>query len=183
MESIGNKRREEEFGQILENYAQFLNIQVRKYDLQKYGLDPEDILQDVRIKLWKLVHDEKMIFSPGSYFKKVINSSVIDHLRKARREDILLRHEKQKHIAEIGHSYSKEAAHKKIFEETVGRAVNRLIHSRRQVVKLYLLNFSVQDISSYMNWSVDKTRNLLYRGLADLRKSLKDLEAKNEVRK
>jgi RNA polymerase sigma-70 factor, ECF subfamily len=183
MESIGNKRREEEFGRILENYAQFLNIHVRKYDLQKYGLDPEDILQDVRIKLWKLINDEKMIFSPGSYLKKVIASSVVDHLRKARREDVLLRHEKQKHIAEIGHSYSKEAARKRMFEETVGRAVSRLIHSRRQVVKLYLLNFSVQDISSYMNWSVDKTRNLLYRGLADLRKSLKDLETRDEIRK
>jgi RNA polymerase sigma-70 factor, ECF subfamily len=183
MESTGNKEREEEFGQILENYAQFLNIHVRKYDLQKYGLDPEDILQDVRIKLWKLINDERTIFNHGSYLKKVINSSVIDHLRKARREDLLVRREKQKHIAEIGRSYSKEAAHKRIFEEMVGRAVSRLIDSRRQVVKLYLLNFSVQDISSYMNWSVDRTRNLLYRGLADLRKSLKALETENEVRK
>ena len=178
-----NKDREEEFGAILNNYAQFLNIQVKKYDLQRYGLDPEDVLQDVRIKLWKLAHQKRTIFSHGSYLKKIIYSSVIDHLRKVRRENSLLRHEKRKHIAEVVHSYSQEAARKRAFEETVGKAVERLIDSRRQVVKLYLLNFSVQDISSYMNWSLDKTRNLLYRGLADLRKSLRDLENKYGIRK
>jgi RNA polymerase sigma factor (sigma-70 family) len=177
-----DRNREEEFGAILENYAQFLNIQVKKYDLQRYGLDPEDILQDVRIKIWKLIHEKRSVFSHGSYLKRIINSSVIDHLRKVRRENTLLRQEKRKHIAEVAHSYSKEAAHKRMFEETVGKAVERLIDSRRQVVKLYLLSFSVQDISSYMNWSLDKTRNLLYRGLADLRKSLKNLENKNEIR-
>jgi RNA polymerase sigma factor (sigma-70 family) len=178
-----NKNGEERFGAILENYAQFLNTQVKKYDLQRYGLDPEDVLQDIRIKLWKLIHDKRTVFSHGSYLKRVINSSVIDHLRKVRRENTLLRHEKRKHIAEVVHSYSREAVHKRVFEETVGRAVEKLIKSRRQVIKLYLLDFSVQDISSYMNWSLDKTRNLLYRGLADLKKSLKELDNKYEIRR
>jgi hypothetical protein len=31
-----------------------------------------------------------------------------------------------------------------------------------------------------MGWSVDKTRNLLYRGLADLKKHLHRMEVKHE---
>ncbi len=62
----------------------------------------------------------------------------------------------------------------------MGRAVEGLIDSRRQVVKLYLMNLSIQEISGYLKWTQDKTRNLLYRGLADLKESLKEMEAKNE---
>jgi len=182
MDSPSN-RKEDEFSNILKSYAQFLNTHVQKYNLLKYGLDPEDIMQDVRIKIWNLIRSEKIIFSHGSYIKKIVNSAVIDQIRKLRREEGLFRHEKHKHIAELGYSYSKEVAHKRIVEETVGKAVEQLIDSRRQVVKLYLLNFTIQEISSYFNWSLDKTRNLLYRGLADLRKRLKDMDAKHEIRK
>jgi RNA polymerase sigma-70 factor (ECF subfamily) len=56
----------------------------------------------------------------------------------------------------------------------VGKAVDGLIESRRRVVKLYLLNMSIEEISLYFHWSKDKTRNLLYRGLNDLKKILKE---------
>jgi RNA polymerase sigma-70 factor (ECF subfamily) len=178
-----DKKKEKEFGEILENYAEFLSSHIKKFDLHKYGLDPEDIMQDVRIKIWKLVQDERVIFSHASYLKKIISTSVVDQLRKCRRQDSLFRHERQRHIAELRHSYSQNAAATAIFENTLGKAVERLIDSRRQVVKLYLLSFNIQEISSYFNWSVDRTRNLLYRGLADLRNALKDMDLQHETRK
>lgn len=171
---------EDELSHILENYAQFLNIHIQKYNLLKYGLDPEDIMQDVRIKIWNLVRSERTVYSHGSYIKRIINSAVIDQLRKHRRQDSLYRHEKQKQIAELSRPYDREAARKKAFGEAVREAAERLIRSRRQVIKLYLLGFSIQEISSYLGWSVDKTRNLLYRGLADLKKHLHHLEVKHE---
>lgn len=176
------ENKEEAFRQILENYSLFLSAHITKYDLQKYGLDPDDIMQDIRIRIWKLIHDERVIFRHAAYIKKIVNSAVIDQFRKLRREDGLFRHEKQKCVAELSPSYNREAARKKMFAETVGRAVERLIDTRRQVVKLYLLDFSIPEISSYLNWSTDKTRNLLYRGLSDLRKSLKDSDAEHETR-
>jgi len=176
------RRRNSEFGEILDAYAQYINLQVQHYDLPKYGLDPEDILQDVRIRLWKILSGERTIVSPASYIKKIVSSAVIDQLRRRRRENELFRHEKQKYILEQAVPYSGEAIRKKAAEEAVGKAVGRLIDSRRQVVKLYLLNLTLPEISGYLNWSLDKTRNLLYRGLADLKKSLRDLEDENENR-
>lgn len=173
-------RVEDELNVILENYAQFLNIHIQKYNLLKYGLDPEDIMQDVRIKIWNLIRSERTVYSHGSYIKRIINSAVIDQLRKHRRQDSLFRHEKQKQIAERNRPYDRETARKKAFGEAVREAAERLIRSRRQVIKLYLLGFSIQEISSYLGWSVDKTRNLLYRGLADLKKHLERVDIKNE---
>lgn len=177
-----SRLKEEEFRKILENYAQFMSIQVQRYNLPKYGLDPDDILQDIKIRIWNLIRNERRIISPASYIKKIVSSSVIDQLRKRRREENLFRHERQVCVSEQGQGYCREAVRKKALEETVGMAVERLIDSRRQVVKLYLLNLTIQEISSYLKWSQDKTRNLLYRGLADLRATLKDMESKNENR-
>jgi len=60
--------------------------------------------------------------------------------------------------------------------ETVGKAVEQLIETRRQVVKLYLLNLNIREIAGYLGMSQDKIRNLLYRGLADLRKLIKKMD-------
>lgn len=174
---------EEELRRILDSYAQYMNIQVRQYDLPKYGLDPEDILQEVKIRIWKLIQSERTIVSPPAYIKKIISSAVIDQLRKRRRDDSLFRHEKQICISERQNPYCLETVRRKALEETLGRAVDRLISSRRQVVKLYLMNLTIPEISSYLNWSHDKTRNLLYRGLADLKESLKDMGTENEDRR
>ncbi len=174
--------REEKFKKILDIYAPYMSFQVQRFNLLKYGLDPEDILQDVRIRIWKLICSERTILNPASYIRRIINSAVIDQLRKRRRDDSLYLHERQKHVSEQNFPYHGEGIQKKAFEETVGRAVEQLMDSRRQVVKLYLLNLNIQEIASYMNWSLDKTRNLLYRGFADIRKSLKNLETHNEDR-
>ena len=179
---LSPNKKEERFRELVEGYAQFIHIQVQQYNLLKHGLDPEDILQDVRIRIWKLVRGEKTILSPASYIRKIVNSAVIDQLRKRRREDSLFLLEKQKHISELELSYSREAVRRRAFEEAVGAAVEKLMDSRRQVVKLYLLNLSLPEISGYLNWTHDKTRNLLYRGLADLREFLKDMDVKNESR-
>lgn len=165
---------EKEFEDLLVRFADFIRIHIQKYNLYKYGLDPDDISQDVRIKIWKLLHSEKKISNYSSYIKKIVNSSVIDQFRKLRREEGIFNHEKQ--IAERELAYSIELSRFRALEETVGKAVDSLIDSRRQVVKLYLLNLSIQEIASYLNWSTDKTRNLLYRGLADLKKVLRTMD-------
>jgi RNA polymerase sigma factor (sigma-70 family) len=174
--------REEEFKEIVDAYGHLMNLQIQQFNLLKHGLDPEDILQDVKIRIWKIIQEKRLILSPASYIKKIVSSAVIDQLRKLRRDDDLFRYEKQKRISEEGFSYSGEAVRKKAFKESVGLALERLIDSRRQVVKLYLLGLTVQEIAGYLKWSQAKTRNLLYRGLADLKRTLKDMEAKHENR-
>jgi RNA polymerase sigma factor (sigma-70 family) len=174
---------EEELRRMLDSYAQYMNIQVQLYNLPQYGLDPEDILQEVKIRIWKLIQSKKTIVTPPSYIRRIISSAVIDQLRKLRRDDGLYRHERQICISERQDPYCREAVRRKAMEEMVGQAVNRLINSRRQVVKLYLMNLTIPEISSYLKWSHDKTRNLLYRGLADLRVSLRDMDAENENRR
>lgn len=174
--------REKELKEIIETYASHIRRQIQQFNVLKYGLDPEDILQDVKIRIWKVIQGDRVILNPASYIRKIVSSAVIDQLRKRKREDDFFIHEKQKRISEEGFRYSNEVLWRNAFKESLGMAVERLIDSRRQVVKLYLMNLTVQEIAGYLKWSLGKTRNLLYRGLADLKRTLRDLEAKDENR-
>jgi RNA polymerase sigma-70 factor (ECF subfamily) len=42
------------------------------------------------------------------------------------------------------------------------------------------LNLTIQEIAGFLNWSQNKTRNLLYRGLADLKELLREMESEHE---
>jgi RNA polymerase sigma factor (sigma-70 family) len=163
---------EKAFALLLDQFACFIRFHIQKFDVQKFGLDPEDISQDVRIRIWKLMKSEKTITNYASYIKKIVNSAVIDRLRRWRREEGVVQEEKSRQIAEYENIYHPDLEKRDRLKEVLAEAVETLIDSRRQVVKLYLLNMSVEDISRYLRFSQDKTRNLLYRGLADLKRFL-----------
>jgi RNA polymerase sigma-70 factor (ECF subfamily) len=112
-----------------------------------------------------------------------VESAVIDQIRRIRREEEVFYSERQKLISEIepkGSPYSEQLGSLK---ETIIKAADNLIDSRKTVVKLYLLNMSLPEISDYLNFSQAKTRNLLYRGLEDLKKILKEMGLKDEKRR
>lgn len=170
------------FESIINNFNRFVEASILKFNVQKNGIDPDDISQEVKIKIWKIFEDEKKIKNYASYIKKVIFSSVIDHLRKSKREKVTLTHEKYKLISELKSNYSKDILADKNLRDFIHQSVDTLIESRRIVVKLYLLNMTIEEIASFLNWSKDKTRNLLYRGLADLKKKLKEQNIEYEIK-
>ncbi len=163
-----------EFESILNKFSRFVKINIQKLNVQKNGIDPEDISQEVKIKIWKILEDEKKIKNFASYIRKVINSSVIDKLRKIKREKGIYIHEKYKWISEQKSNYQNRILLNDNTKKIIDGAIESLIKSRRKAVKLFLLNMTIEEIAIYLNWSKDKTRNLLYRGLSDLKKALKE---------
>ena len=81
------KEKLKEFEKTLERFSRFLRGNIQRFDPQRKGLDPDNILQEVQIKIRKVLNDERQIKNFSSYVKKIVYSSVIDHLRKLRRED------------------------------------------------------------------------------------------------
>lgn len=169
-----DKEKLEEFEDVLERFSRFIRAHIQKFNPQKNGIDPEDIVQEVKIKIWKVLNDEKKIKNYSSYIRKIVDSSVIDQLRRLKREEGIIYNEKQKRISEWKSSYEKNKSNNESLKASLEWAVNSLIESRRKVVKLFLLSMTIEEIAHYLNWSKDKTRNLLYRGLKDLKKNLKE---------
>jgi RNA polymerase sigma factor (sigma-70 family) len=56
--------------------------------------------------------------------------------------------------------------------ERIDRAVDELDEPRNVVVRLHLSGYHREEIAQLLGWTEPKVRNLLYRGLEDLRASL-----------
>ncbi|MCJ7580455.1 MAG: hypothetical protein MUP98_07960, partial [Candidatus Aminicenantes bacterium] len=69
MNKNNNNARIDEFKDIIEQFSQFIRIHIQKFTPQKKGIDPDDILQEVRIKIWNLLTNEKKIDNYASYIK------------------------------------------------------------------------------------------------------------------
>ena len=170
------------FEAILNRFSSFVKAHIMKYDVLKNGIDPDDILQEVKIKIWKILDDEKRIKNHAAYLKKIVNSSVIDQIRKLKREERIFFNEKHKWITEQKKNFIKDISCEINIKEIIGQAIDSLIESRRKVVKLFLLNMTIDEIAIFLNWTKDKTRNLLYRGLSDLKKRLREKGIKYEFK-
>jgi len=169
-----SNKKNDELNEILNKFSRFIKANVYKFNLPKKGIDPEDIIQEVKIKIWKLINNEKTITNYTSYIRKIVNSSVIDHVRKTKRDEGIIIIEKKKRISAKLKKYSKSLSLKEKYHEVLISSLESLIESRKKVVKLFFLGLSLDEISQLLNWSKDKTRNLLYRGLADLKNKIKE---------
>jgi RNA polymerase sigma factor (sigma-70 family) len=170
-------KEEHELDALIMKFSILIRTYIRQFRVMDFGVDPEDIVQEVHIRLWKTLRNKNLIHKPSSYIRKVVSTVVIDQLRKFKRDEGLLVAEKRKHISESSQYYlSRFQSDNRDPQLLLEDALNSLIITRRTVVKLYFLNMRVSDIASTFDWSINKTRNLLYRGLADLKKALKQNE-------
>lgn len=171
----------EEFEVLLEKFSWSIRASILKFGLEKRGIDPEDVIQEVKIKIWKRFGHEKNISLYPLYIQRIINSTLVDHIRIVRRQEKLILHEKQKLLFEE-RGNPEDPSQRNIIWKLVGEAADSLMESRRKVVKLFLMDLTIDEISSSLNWSKDKTRNLLYRGLSDLKEKLRERGVEYENR-
>jgi len=70
-----------EFEALLERFSLSIKASVFKLGLHKRGIDPEDIIQEVKIKIWKTFGHEKNISLYSLYIQRTINSILVDQIR------------------------------------------------------------------------------------------------------
>lgn len=158
----------EEFEALIEKLSLVIQTSVRSFNPQKLGIDPEDLVQEIRIKLWKIFKSDKKIQNYSSYIKRVINSIIIDQIRALRRYEKIIDLEKQRNLQDQGISNLPIRIRK-----DVNLAFNSLIESRRKVVRWFLFGLDISEISKILKMDETKTKNLLYRGLNDLKNILR----------
>lgn len=136
------------------------------------GDDVDELEQEIRLRLWKsLGTGEKIGRAPASYVRQVARSAAIDlfRRRRARREDPLP-DEPQRGTMTAPTADQHLASGE--FSAALARALEGLVTSRQGVVRMHLAGYPREEIADLMGWSEAKTRNLLYRGLEDLRERL-----------
>jgi RNA polymerase sigma-70 factor (ECF subfamily) len=134
----------------------------------------EDVVQVALLRVVE-VHrrgDGSAPFSAG-YLRKAAYSAVIDEIRrlKRRREVPLDEPDVETRHASVDPDPEQSSAARQL-----GRAIRdclaRLVRPRRLAVTLHLVGHSVPEAARLLGWSPKRAENLVYRGLADLRRCL-----------
>lgn len=166
--------------EVLQQYGRRLRMLVEQHCGRVRGLDADDIEQEVRIKLWKMLESDKSLDFPASYIQKVVATTVIDALRRAevRQADSL-----DPDVEPVlDPSYSgpmqpdRRADHGD-WGALLLRCIAELPLRRRMPVQLALQGFKADEIARLTGCSVAAAQQLSYRGIEDLKIRLKELGA------
>ena len=159
---------------VMTRYSGVLRTVGARYRLPTADLD--ELAQEVRVRLWgALSTDERIDAVSPSYLYRAATTAAIDIVRRRRtaRGDPLDLVDDAELSARRSHETPDRDASLKELGERVEEALQTITASRRPVVRMYLAGYGTTEIGELMGWTEAKARNLVYRGLADLRLRLR----------
>ncbi len=162
---------------LLEEYGHILRRAIRGVAGSHPCLDPDEVEQEARIRVWRALRRKGSLQQPGPYLYRIAISATFDALRrlKARREEPLAVVEGPKTVPFRPQRPSPErAAMDRQQLDRIRSALDNLPINRRRAVRLHLQGFTTTEIGRLRGWTEAKARNLVYRGLADLRGQLEE---------
>jgi RNA polymerase sigma-70 factor (ECF subfamily) len=167
--------------ETIENFTYLIRAAIRKTCPRIEKADLDDIEQEVKISIWKEIRkSEKEIRNLGSYIWRVTyttTSKVMKRLSEHRKELVIVQEDsrpaEEPFLTPERNGPDRQYQNEELLQ-IARESVDTLIDSRRQVVRLYLTGMTTEEITEYFGWSNGKARNLLSRGLADLRLKLRE---------
>lgn len=173
---------EERFNALLDEFGQLLRRAILRHCPRNLGLQFDDIEQEARLRLWRALEREREITNHASYLYRIAATATIDAMRRAQaRQEEQLHKAREEGVEEsdavalpapLKDSPERVAESREVVEK-VRTALARLPDARRRAVGMYLQGMSSQDIGDLLGWTEAKSRNLVYRGLKELRMSLR----------
>lgn len=135
--------------------------------------DTDELTQEIRIRLWNFQknHGDDSAMPSSSYVYGAAMSAAVDMLRR-RRAARSGEHLPLEVVADVVPSEPTSSV------EELARALESALAAvpviRRPTVRLHLSGCSLDEIASITGNTSSSTRNLLYRGLADLKAALQE---------
>lgn len=148
------------------------------YGLDKHGIDPADIEQEVRIRLWHAIERDRSGAFGASYVQRVVASTVIDALRRAQVRATEPLPDEDDEAVEIGMgSIGPERSAGDVQRmQGLERCMAEIPERRRLAIALHLQGFSLQEIADLAAIaSPEAARKLVSRGMDELKNRLREL--------
>jgi len=161
---------------LLSRFGARVKAQIASNALSLHGIDPEDVEQEVRIRLWKALERDPNADFPASYIQRVVVTVMVDAVRRAQvraaeslpeSDGVDVRHE--------WHSTAPSpdsAALERQKVEAVAACIEQLPARRRRPLQLYLQGFGLQEVADISGLTLDAARKLIYRGLDEVKARL-----------
>jgi RNA polymerase sigma-70 factor (ECF subfamily) len=156
---------------LIAQYGRLIRTIVRKVTRSRTDLLAEDVEQRVVLGLWRQLDREQTIHRPASYIYRMAVREAVRAVREQMRYEI---HETSQVADEPdsapGPDRGLEAREQ---AAVIERCLRELQPDRERAVRAHLAGFSVAEIMDLHGWPYQTARNLVARGLADLRAALR----------
>ena len=179
VESMASASVEERLEALLREHGAWLRRTVEQTCPRNLAIQPEEVEQEVRLRLWRALGRESELRHPASYLRRVVTTATIDAIRRvrARREDPLVtRAEEPSNPVAVDPVSADPSPEGTVAGAQTGALIveclEELSENRGLAVKLYLQGFNYQEVADLLGWSEAKARNLVSRGMRDLRELL-----------
>lgn len=162
---------------LLQRFGELLRRAGRRRGLAEHDLD--ELLQDVRIRLWRALQTgEKISTVSASYAYRTAQTAAVDLIRRRRGKREATVPGFTEGLSAVAAAVVAAPQLQQITRDEVtdrlAAAIEQLAQPRGVAVRMYLAGYPREEIAQLLGWTEAKTRNLVYRGLADLRTRLAD---------
>ena len=154
--------------ELIRRYSRLIRTAVSRVSGELASEEAEDIQQKVLISLWKATRGEQMPSHPSSYLYR---AAVREAVRAVRARHAVVETELDDGRQDRQPSPETRAESREL-GEVIRNSIATLSPDRRRAVQAHLMGYSVQEIMTMMDWPYNKARNLIARGMADLRQEL-----------
>lgn len=159
---------------LLEKYGALIRRVVARVGGRTLRDSTDDVAQAVALSLWQQVSREQTITHPSSY---IYRAAIRETVRAVERElnrirtEVSLDADTAPSLASPALNPEAAAAAAEVSGH-IEEALRRLSGERQRAVRAHLAGYPVEDIMQSFGWPYQKARNLIARGMADLRAEL-----------
>jgi RNA polymerase sigma factor (sigma-70 family) len=168
----GRRAADARLAALVRDYGRLIAHAIRQVVGAQGRPDVEDIEQQVHVALWKQLRGEQTIDHPASYVYKAAVREAVRAVRRhrARAEEPL---EHAPHQAAGPDSRAERLSEARSMHQELSGALLALPPDRARAVRAHLAGFTVHEMMDLYDWTYERARNLIARGMADLRAQLR----------
>lgn len=159
---------------LVEAYGRLIRRAVRRVSGSQAASIQDDVQQNVVLALWQQLERGQTIERPASY---IYRAAIRETVR------VLKRHQDRMAVAiddtpQVAETAAASDPHRLLEDKERQRllleAVATLRPERQLAVRAHLSGFEVREIMEMFDWTYQRARHLVERGMADLRRALRE---------
>jgi RNA polymerase sigma factor (sigma-70 family) len=158
--------------QLLKHYGALIRSVVSRTAGRESGVSRDDIEQQVVINLWKQLEREQTIDHPASYIYRAAVRETIRAVRRERAREQPAGDAEDVAGSVLDDETPETALQRKQRAAELAQAIAELQPERGLAVQAHLAGYDVAEIMRMFDWPYQKARNLIARGMTDLRTRL-----------
>ncbi len=158
---------------LARQYGRLISSVVRRITGRANDIVGDDIEQKVLVSLWRQIEREQKIEHPASYICRIAIREAVRVMRQeVSRGRRLVADGEVEAQQDEGQDPSEDLTRREQ-REHIESSLAALRPDRERAVRAHLAGFAVQEIMEMHTWSYQKARNLVARGMEDLRAALR----------